>query len=165
MNHGRWDVEDVQAFGRAIRGHPTITSFDSNRHFPYKCMDLLFSALVTVPSLKSIDISHRYLYGRIDDESTLANPESLTELLRLPTLRSVVFYSFIFTPTLCRALANALMEGMVVTKLEFEGCSFSAPECVGMMANGLSGNASVSQMHQCHTSKSRFRLTKRFLAL
>jgi hypothetical protein len=48
------------------------------------------------------------------DESSLANTESsLTELLRVPSLRSVALNYFYFTAALCRATANALMEGSV----------------------------------------------------
>jgi hypothetical protein len=145
-DHGRWAVEDVQALGRAICGHPSITSFDSGRSIPHKFMDSLFSALATVSSLKSINISYRSPYERVDNESALVNPESLTRLLRSPSLRSACFEGFYFKHALCRALANVLAEGMAVTKLAFAKCSFSALECAGMIANGLSRNTSLSQM-------------------
>jgi hypothetical protein len=73
----------------------------------------------------------------------LAYPESLTELLLVPTLRFVRFNNFSFTPALFQATANALMEGTAVTKLEFIECSFSAVECDIIMAKGLSRNTSV----------------------
>jgi hypothetical protein len=59
----------------------------------------------------------------------MAQHESLTELLRVPSLRSVCFDRFSFTTVLCQATANALMEGTAVANLEFSDCSFPAEEC------------------------------------
>jgi hypothetical protein len=134
-----WAVEEVQALARAIRGHPTIIDFDSGRNLPYESMDSLYSALATLPALEAVELS----VAR-EDEITLANPESLTTLLRVPSLRSVCFDCFSFTSALCRATANAFMEGTAVTKLEFRESSFSEGECLDIMVNGLSRNISVS---------------------
>jgi hypothetical protein len=50
-----------------------------------------------------------------------------------------------FTSALCQSTANALMEGKVITNLDFRGdCSFAAGECAVILANGLSRNTSVS---------------------
>jgi hypothetical protein len=76
----------------------------------------------------------------------MAIPESLTELLRVPSLRSVCFCDFHFTRALCQATANALMEGKAVTNLEFAWCSFSAEGSDAIMANGLARNTSVSHI-------------------
>jgi hypothetical protein len=139
-----WDVEEVQALAQAIRGHPTITSFFSSNHiFPYESMDSLYSALVTLPTLESISISNNGRQTRLEDESTVAHHESLAELLRVPSLRSVEFDKFSFTPALCQATANAFMEGTAVTKLEFSGCSFSAEPSTATLAEGLKMNTSV----------------------
>jgi hypothetical protein len=85
-------IEEVQPFVRAIRGHPTITGFTDSGMFPYESLETLFSTLSTLPALESV------MFGapevRQADESTLAYPESLTELLRVPTLRFVRFNSF-----------------------------------------------------------------------
>jgi hypothetical protein len=108
--------------------------------YPHEASDTLYSALATLPALESVRLSNSR------NASALANPESLTELLRLPSLRSVAFDYFCFTPALCQATANALMEGTAVTKLELRFCSFSAPECASMMANGFSRNTSVSNI-------------------
>jgi hypothetical protein len=129
----QWDVEDVQAFAGAIRGHPTITRFDSGEILPYESMDSLYSVMATLPALESITLC------------TLANPESLTQLLRVPSLRSVCFYS-LFTPADCQAIANAFIEGAVFPNLEFRYCSFSDGECAAIMANGLARNTSVSRI-------------------
>jgi hypothetical protein len=142
----RWAVEEVQALARAIRGHPTITSFDSCSAFPREASDALYSALATLPALESVKLCTSTRQARHGDEIALANPESLTELLRLPSLRSVCFCHFYFTRALCRATANALMEGTAVTKLTFRGCAFHAGECTAIMASGLSRNTSVSHI-------------------
>jgi hypothetical protein len=69
--------------------------------------------------------------------------ESLTELLMLPSLRSVCFSEFNFTSPFCQATANALMEGTAITNLKFEECSFPAGESAAIMATGLCRNTSV----------------------
>jgi hypothetical protein len=136
-------AEESRSFARAIHGHPTITCFkDNSGVFPYEASDALYSALATLPALESVELSGR-LDTRPEDESALANPESLGGVLRIPSLRSVSFDQFSFTPALCQATANALMEGTGVTKLNFLYCSFSSDECAAMMANGLSRNTSV----------------------
>jgi hypothetical protein len=84
-------------------------------------MDSLYSALATLPALEAVKLS-----AILENEITLANPESLTDLLRVPSLRSVSFYEFYFTSALCQATANALLEGTVISDLEFTDCSFFA---------------------------------------
>jgi hypothetical protein len=96
----------------------------------------LYSALATLPALQSVQLS-----APPEDEITLANHESLAELLRVPSLRSVCFSDFYFTCDLCQAIANALVS-TVVTNLEFRGCYFIPGECAAM-ANGLGRNTSV----------------------
>ena len=126
-----------------IHGHPTITSFKGGRYFHCESWDALYSTLATLPALESIHLEQT----APDFEPALAHPESLTELLRAPSLRSVCFYDFAFTPALCQATANALMEGTVITKLDFKYCSLFAEGGAVMMANGLSRNTSVSQIN------------------
>jgi hypothetical protein len=142
-----WAVGELQALARVIRGHPTITSFDSCYNFPYESMDSLYSALATLPALESTSLSNNSgRQARPEDESTLAHHESLTELLRVTSLQSVCFDCFSFTSALCQATADALMEGTAVIKLEFRECSFADGECAVVMANGLSRNTSVSHI-------------------
>jgi hypothetical protein len=142
-----WDAEQCRLFAQAIHGHPTITSFEDGETFPYASLDSLYSALATLPALESIGLcGGRRRTPRLDDEATLAHPESLTELLRVPSLRSVAFDYFDFTPALCQATANALMEGTAITKLEFINCLFTAEGGAAMLAHGLSRNTSVSDV-------------------
>jgi hypothetical protein len=77
---------------------------------------------------------------------TLANPESLAELLRAPSLRSVYFREFDFTSALSQATAKALMGGTAITCLEFYDCSFSAEGSAAVVANALIRNTSVSKI-------------------
>jgi hypothetical protein len=144
-----WTTEEVEALTRAIRGHPTITSFEDYDSFPNVSLDTLYSALVTLPALESISLHYSELpedAQQPEDECTLANHENLAELLRLPSLRSICFDRFYFTPTLCQAIANAFMEGTAITNLEFSLCSSSAEECVAIIANGLSRKTSVTSI-------------------
>jgi hypothetical protein len=139
----QWETEEMLPFVQAIHGHPTITGFEVGYgRFPYESMSMLYSTLATLPALESVEL------GALepDEGSTLANPETLTELLRVPTLLSVKFYCFYFTRALCQATANALAEGTEITDLEFEDCRFSDEECAVMMANCLSKNTSVTSI-------------------
>jgi hypothetical protein len=148
-----WAVGEVQTLARAIRGHPTITSFEDSGMFPYASLDTLYSALATLPALESVWL--RAPEVRQVNESTLAHPESLTELLRVPTLQIVRFECFSFTPALFEATANALIEGTAVTTLNFFACSFPAEESATRMANGLSRNTSVISIRVVQCSNAR----------
>jgi hypothetical protein len=137
-----WNAEESRLVAQAIHGHPTIVGFTQDTFLPYGSLDVLYSALATLPALESISLLQR----TAEHESTLVHPESLTELLRLPSLRSVCFDRFNFTPALCQATANALMEGTAITDLAFILCSFSGEESATMMATGLSRNTSLSDI-------------------
>jgi hypothetical protein len=144
INNFSWDVEESRLFARAIHGHPSICRFEGGGRFSYESMDTLYSAFATLPALESMELSNRGLLARLGDVSTLANTESLTELLRVPTLRSVNFYCFSFTPALFHATSNALMEGTAITNLVFTACMFSVGEWAISLATGLSRNTSVT---------------------
>jgi hypothetical protein len=133
-----WTEGEAQGLARAIRGHPTITSFDCDDTLPHEASGKLYSALATLPALESIS-----LFSIPEDESNL---ENLNELLRVPSLRSVCLTEFDFTGALWPATVNALMQGTVFTSLEFSRCLFPAGECATMMGNGLGRNSSVISM-------------------
>jgi hypothetical protein len=139
-----WDAEASRSFARVIHGHPSICSFDGGRGFSHETMDILYSALATLPALESIQLLNAGVQEWPEDISTLANAESLTALLRVPTLRSVNFKHFSFTPALFQATANALMEGTAITKLVFTACSVSVEASTAMMIKSLSRNTSVT---------------------
>jgi hypothetical protein len=139
----RWDVEEVQALSRALsHEHPAITSFkDSHGMLPYfEYLNALYSALATLPALESITLGAPEVKRAY--ESVSANSKSLKKLLRLPTLRSVHFRHFYFTPALCQATANAFTEGTTITKLKFSECTFSSGECAIILANAFGRNTS-----------------------
>jgi hypothetical protein len=138
------DAMEFRMFARAIHGHPTITSFDDGQDFPSESLVALYSALAAMPALESIRLGQRK--ARSEDESALAHLESLTELLRVPSLRSVEFADFNFPSDLCQATANALMGGTGVTKLEFHDCEFPDGECATNLANSLTRNTSVTSI-------------------
>jgi hypothetical protein len=147
LDNSPWAAEEVQAFCRVIRGHPAITNFRGSISIPYESMGLLYSALATLPALRSVRLSNSERQARLEDESAMAHHESLTELLRRPSLRWVSFESTSLTPELCQATANAFMEGTATTMLKFRFCSFPDGECAAIMATGLSGNTVVSHIH------------------
>jgi hypothetical protein len=143
-----WDdegiVEESGLFARAIHGHPTITSFIIDVNFPSEYLDVLYSALSSMPALESIKLCQREV--KSEDEFTRARNESLTELLRAPPLRSVYFDEFSFTSALCQATAKALMGDTGVTKLEFNNCLFPDEKCATNLTNGFSRNTSVTSI-------------------
>jgi Ran GTPase-activating protein (RanGAP) involved in mRNA processing and transport len=59
-----------------------------------------------------------------EDNLEFGRPESMTELLRAPSLRSVEFRYFCFTNAMCEATANALKEGSAIASLNLDECSF-----------------------------------------
>jgi hypothetical protein len=69
--------------------NPTITRVEGGDMIPDEYMDVLYSALATLPALESLILSNTGRQARPEDESTIAHHESLTELLRVPSLRSV----------------------------------------------------------------------------
>jgi hypothetical protein len=134
-----WAVEEVQIFAQTIRGHPNITSFaDCGNEFSFE----LYSTMRTLPALESMSPGSLDFLTQVHG-STLANHESLTELLRVPSLRSVRFHRFSFAPARCQATANALMEATAITKLDFSDCSFPAQESATIIAKSLEKNTSV----------------------
>jgi hypothetical protein len=139
---------EVHALATVIHGHPTITSFESGIRGPYEPSDALYSALSTLPALESLVLSNRGLAARVEVESVLANPESLTELLRVPSLRSVRLDRFSFTPAVCQATASVFMRGTAFTKLQLRECSLSssAGDCATILANTFGRNKSVSHI-------------------
>jgi hypothetical protein len=133
-----WAAEEVQMFAQTIRGHPHITSFEECGN---ESSLELYSALTSLPALDTISLGS--LNVTQPHGSTLASHESLTELLRVPTLRAVRFYRFSFTPARCQATANALMEATAINKLDFSDCLFPDQESATIVAKSLAKNTSV----------------------
>lgn len=88
-----WGAKEIRSLARAIHGHPTIRHFEGDQYFPEEYMDMLYSELATLPALESILFSTGSggLHTRPEDAITLAShAASLTELLRVPSLRALM---------------------------------------------------------------------------
>jgi hypothetical protein len=143
----RWSAEDIRSFASAIHGHPTIRRFVSDSMSPFQASDSLYSALATLPALEEISLSNNTQQEQPENESTMAHHQSLTDLLRVPTLWLVRFDCFYFTRALCQATANTLMEGTALGDLEFIGCSFGdVDQCAAILAKAFSRDKSVRNM-------------------
>jgi hypothetical protein len=138
------EVVEFRLFARAIHGHPTITSLDDGQEFPSESLDALYSASAAMPALESINLGQQKV--RSEEESAPAHLDSLSELLRVPSLRSVEFSDFDFTPAFCEATASALMGVTAVTRLKFNDCDFSDGECATNLRNSLTKNTSVTSI-------------------
>jgi hypothetical protein len=100
-----------------------ITGFSTGPGFPFHCLDILCSALLTLPALTNISFEHHY-HGDHEGPEEGQSLDSMIELLQLPSLREVEFKSVSFTSTLCQAVAKALEERSEITDLRFIYCSF-----------------------------------------
>jgi hypothetical protein len=115
-----WNRENLPAFAEVIRGQAMITGFRTGVGFQFDFLDLLCSALLTLPALEKIVFEHYYDQVPVEAQSL----ESMVKLLQSPSLREVKFKSVVFTNTLCQAVAKALKERSEITDLHFVKCSF-----------------------------------------
>jgi hypothetical protein len=115
-----WFENKVNRFTHAIQGIRTIWSFNSGHVIYWDDIHELLSALASLPSLEIVTIGHYPFQGDADD--AFESPESLTKLLKLPSLRSIEFSCFRFTADLCQALLAAFNEGSFVTDLWLTDC-------------------------------------------
>jgi hypothetical protein len=106
-----WDTAALLVFARAIRGHDMITGFSTGDGF--YCLDILCSALLTLPALAYVSFEHSDGQGPEEGQSL----ESMVKLLQSPTLRLVEFFNVVFTNTLSQAVAKALKERSEITDL------------------------------------------------
>jgi hypothetical protein len=116
-----------EAFARAIRGHPTIQRFVTERSFHFESFGIIASALATLPALESVSLNHADLEDDVDLEGlhAMEHPEHMTTLLLSQSLRSVEFRYFHFPNSVCRAVALALKTGSPITCLKLTHCNFS----------------------------------------
>jgi hypothetical protein len=112
----------MPALARAIQEHPAITSFNSCGSFLYETFDTLCSGLATLPNLKHCTFYYQQR-GR-EDVPTFQRSESVTDLLRAPSLRSMYFLELRIPRHICEAIAIALRHGSSITALTLSGCSF-----------------------------------------
>jgi hypothetical protein len=112
--------DNMRAFARAIQGHPAIVAITAG--FFFNDAATLWAALATLPNLESAVLDHQQLFS--EEVPTFRSPESVTEFLRAPSLRSVEFGCTCFTSSLCQATAMALRQGSSITSLILCSCSF-----------------------------------------
>jgi hypothetical protein len=138
------EVEVIQGLARAIHGHPMISDFSSETGFTFANLAPWCSALVTLPSLKSVTLG--FQEPETEDQGDLVILEPFKDLLRAPALRRVRFDSFYFTNALCHVVASALEEGSSVIDISFdEKCTFPDGGRA-IIANALKRNASVTDV-------------------
>jgi hypothetical protein len=137
-----WSREEVKLFARAIRRHPTIKAFDIGDLFPLDTLDIIFSALATLPSLEVAKVGNRELD---DDSEQSEHSEALTELLRSPSLRQIDFNEFCLGRALCHEMAAALTEGSAVTRLVLNCCILHR-EGGGALARALKQNVTLTEV-------------------
>jgi hypothetical protein len=136
-----WDI-DLPAFAGVIHGHAMITGFCTGDGFPFQCLDILCSALLTLPALENVLFEHDDGQGPEEAQSL----ESMIKLLQTPTLRKVYFESIVFTNTLSQAVAKALTERSEITDLRFFDYSF--PEGGGaVIASALKTNTTLQRLY------------------
>jgi hypothetical protein len=136
-----WDTETLPTFAGVIRGHPMIKSFSTGAGFPFHCLDILCSALLTLPALESISFEQLYDEGPEEGQSL----ESMVKLLQSPSLREVNFISLDFTNTLSQAVAKALKEKSEITDIYTPCCSFPVGG-VTVIASALATNTKLKHM-------------------
>jgi hypothetical protein len=115
-----WDTETLPAFAGVIRGQAMITGFSTGDSFSFHCLDILCSALLTLPALENVSFDHIVGQGPEEGQSL----QSMVQLLQSPSLRDVGFADVVFTNTLSQAVAKALKESSEIADLSFFGCSF-----------------------------------------
>jgi hypothetical protein len=156
------NTETLPAFARAIHGHAMITRFFTGEGFPFGCLDILCSALLTLPALKEISFMHDDGHGQEEGQSL----ESMIKLLQSPILRKVTFENVEFTNTLSQAVAKALKERAEITHLRFLDCCFPDGENVfcEVLAAALLSNSTLQRLKFDGSGRCSF-LSQLFLAL
>jgi hypothetical protein len=125
-----------------IHGQAMITGFDTGAGFPFQYLDILCSALLTLPALTNVSFGQRD--GQ--DPEEVQSLESMVELLQSPSLREVVFENVEFTNTLSQAVVMALEEGSEITALIFDSCS--VPEDgSAVIARALKTNRTLQRLY------------------
>jgi hypothetical protein len=133
-----WNTEALPVFAGAINGQAMITGFSTGDGFPFHCLDLLCSALLTLPALEDV----LFLQNAEQGPEEVQSLESMIKLLQSPSLRNVTFNFVDFTNALSKAVANALKIMSEITDLRFSCCSF--PEGGGaLIASALKTNTTL----------------------
>jgi hypothetical protein len=146
-----WNTRTLPVLAETIHGHAMITGFSTGPGFPFHCLDILCSALLTLPALTNISFEHHY-HGDHEGPEEGQSLDSMIELLQLPSLREVEFKSVSFTSTLCQAVAKALEERSEITDLRFIYCSFPKGGNA-VIARVLKTNTTLEGLEVCNYIK------------
>jgi hypothetical protein len=137
-----WNRAALPGFAGAIHEQAMITGFNTGNGFPHHCLDILCSALLTLPVLEIVSFEQLESHGLEEGQSLV----SMVKLLQSPSLREVKFKSVAFTNTLSKAVAEALRERSEITDLRFITCSF--PEGgSALIARVLETNTTLKYFH------------------
>jgi hypothetical protein len=138
-----WDAEALPVFAEVIHEHAMITGFSTGIGCPFHCLDILCSALLTLPALEKLYFD-QFDYEGPEEERSL---ESMVKLLQSPSLRKVTFKTVVLTNILCQAIAEALKEWSEITDLYFmHRCSFPEGEGGAVIARALKTNTTLTRL-------------------
>jgi hypothetical protein len=137
-----WDPAVLPVFARAIHGQAMITGFSTGAQFPFHCLDLLCSTLLTLPALENVSFNDITDQRAEDGQSH----ESMVKLLQSPVLRIVEFEDVSFSDSLSRAIAKALKERSEITHLDLSNCSFPGGGGA-VIASALKTNTTLKHFH------------------
>jgi hypothetical protein len=141
-----WDRRTLPAFAGVIHGDAMITGFSTGNYFPFWSLNILCSALLTLPALTNVSFKQDYSSYSLQGPEERQSLESMVRLLQSPPLREVHFKYVVFTKGLSQAVAKALTERSVITDLRIWKCPF--PEGVGaVIASALRKNTSLKCLH------------------
>jgi hypothetical protein len=136
-----WDPEVLPVLNRAIHGQAMITGLSTGEHFPFHCLDILCSTLLTLPALENVTFIHITDQSAEDGQSL----ENMVQLLQSPVLRVVKFKYVSFADSLSRAIARALKERSEITVLDFSSCSFEESGGIAI-ASALKTNTTLKRL-------------------
>jgi hypothetical protein len=137
-----WNPEVLPVFARAIHGQAMITGFSTGAQFPFHCLDILCSTLLTLPALENVSFNDITDQRAEDGQSH----ESMVKLLQSPVLRIVEFEDVSFSDSLSRAIAKALKERSEITHLDLSNCSFPGGGGA-VIASALKTNTTLKHFH------------------
>jgi hypothetical protein len=137
-----WNTETLPFFAGVIHGQAMIKGFCTGNGFHFDCLDILCSALLTLPALENVQFQHYVDQGPEEGQSL----ESMVKLLQSPALQEVDFTSIAFTNKLSQAVAEALRERSGITNLSFLGCCYFPEGGLAVIARALTTNTTLKHL-------------------
>jgi hypothetical protein len=135
----QWDTD---GFAGVILEQAMITGFSTEEGFPVHRLDILCSALLTLPALVSVSFN---CDGQAPEEGQ--SLQSMVQLLQSPILRKVRFERVDFTQALCQAVATALnFKRSEITSLSVACCCFPMMGGSAPIARALMNNTKLKRL-------------------